>query len=341
MQRIIWRCQLVQRTGTAVWLPCYILGTFALCPGLKHLWMSHSLSSGFLKAFDPQNNLWESSQMLNYKIPFEIENNWIGTKQILCFQPDFFILTHWVKFHADLEQADAIDCPVQTLLEGAFHLSIPPSPAQQSGLPLCTCHREDQRRCTLMLHIPRSSNRCSLEIPIKDTLPQRDLLGQLLWNHLDFGSISVTQQATYSQASTEFPIQTHRLCQPARSTRDFFIFFLVICTGRDSSKGSQALRGLNPAVSNGVVLTCPYFSLKAQLQNQVIKLMCICWLYLSTCNTCIGYDKPIRLFWDLIPSVEEISGSPAGSSLSVPQWISHFTVRYSQLPFQFQNGKEN
>lgn len=99
----------------------------------------------------------------------------------------------------------------------------------------------------------------------------------------------------------------------------------------DSSNALVTLRGLNPALSNGVVLPCRYFSLKAELQNQVIKLMCICWLYLSSRNTCIGYDKPIRLSWDLIPSVEEIPGSPARSSLPVPQWTSHFPNQHSRL----------
>ena len=52
-------------------------------------------------------------------------NYWIGEKQILYFQPDFFILTHQAKFPVELEQADPIDSPVQTLLEAAFHLSLP------------------------------------------------------------------------------------------------------------------------------------------------------------------------------------------------------------------------
>lgn len=144
-----------------------------------------------------------------------------------------------------------------------------------------------------MLHMPRPSNGCSLEIPIKDTFNSEGsfetapMKSPRLWQ-----STSDAAANAYSRDSTEFPMQTHRLCQPVRSTIDFFFSNLY----QDSSKGLQALRGSNPALSNEIVMSCLYFSLKAQLHNQVIKLMCICWLYLSTCNTCIGYDKPIRLF---------------------------------------------
>lgn len=63
--------------------------------------------------------------MLNFRISFDMGNYWIGEKQILYLQPDFFILTHQAKFPVELEQADPIDSPVQTLLEAAFHLSLP------------------------------------------------------------------------------------------------------------------------------------------------------------------------------------------------------------------------